>query len=157
MLEANRSLSVFVAIGVAVAAIAGYLVGSRGSGAVSRGAAAAVPAAQLRFASAAGVQLQTPADWSTAASAPAMAGLALVRPVLLAPAGDPAKGGLIAGELPSGEPSPLPVSFVAGLRALPRTDVVGLSRTEAFRYANVAVSGFERPLTMYAIPNLGGD
>jgi hypothetical protein len=155
--EANRSLALLIAIGVAAAAVIGYLVGSQGEGSVGRGGGAAVPAAQLRFASAGGVQLQTPADWRQAASAPAIPGLALVHPVLLAPAGDPAKGGLIAGELPSGEPSPLPVSFVGGLRALPRADVVGLSRTEAFRYANVGVTGFERPLTMYAIPNLGGD
>jgi hypothetical protein len=157
MSEANRSLSMLVAIGVAVAAIAGYLIGSRGSQNASGGGHEPVPAAQLRFASAAGVQLQTPADWSAAAAAPSLAGLSLVRPVLIAPGGDAAKGGLIAGELAAGEPSPLPASFVAGLKAPPRTDVVGLSRTEAFRYSNVAAPGFERPLTMYAIPNLGGD
>jgi hypothetical protein len=157
MSEANRSLSVLVAIGVVVAAILGYVVGSRGNGSVSSGGQAPVPAAKLHFASAAGVQLQIPSDWSAAASAPALAGLPLARPVLIAPGGEAAKGGLIAGELPRGEPSPLPASFVTRLHGLPSTDVVGLSRTEAFRYSGLAVPGFDRPLTMYAIPNLGGD
>jgi hypothetical protein len=154
MSEANRSLATLLLVGAALAAVAGYLIGHRGSSSGGAGHSGA-PVALLTPAYVAGVQLETPPDWRAGPSVPEIPGLDLTHAVVLAPGAKTTLGGLIAGELHRGEPSPLPASLLAQMKARPTTAVVGLSRTEAFRYTNVVVPGWTRPLTMYALPNLG--
>ncbi len=153
MSEANRSLATVLLLGAALAALGGYLIGHRSGG--SGGGRGAPPVALLSPAYVADVQLETPPDWRAGSSAPTIAGLALTHAVVLSPNGQTSLGGLIAGEVPRGEVAPLPASLLAQLAARPTTAVVGLSRTEAFRYSNVVVPGWKRPLTIYALPNRG--
>lgn len=107
-------------------------------------------------ASVAGVQLDYPSSWQTAASVPEIPGLAMAHAAVLAPHGDAGQAGLITGQLPAGEPSPLPGTFVARMRQLPETTVVSLLEVRAYRYAKLSIRGFDRDLTLYAIPNPGG-
>ena len=111
----------------------------------------------MEVAEAASVLLEYPADWRPAAAAPEIPGLSITHPVALAPNGDVAHAGLVAGQLGGGEASPLPAQFVARLRALPATEVVNLVATQAYRYSQLSVPGFDRMLTLYVIPNPGGN
>jgi hypothetical protein len=134
--------SVFLAI-----AIIGYMAGH------SRSAAAVKE--KLLTASIAGLQLDYPSSWQAAAAAPQIPGLAIAHASVLAPRGDASQAGLITGQLPAGEPSPLPAAFVASMRQLPQTTVVSLLEVRAYRYSGLSIRGFDRSLTVYAIPNPG--
>lgn len=134
-----------------VVAIVGYLLG------IHRSSAPSVPAASqaLRVASGASVLLEYPESWQPAASPPALPGLTLTNPLLLAPAGDAAKAGLLSGQFPAGAPSPLPVAFVALLHVVPHVEVVNLAHLQAYRFSGL--SGYERTLDVYVIPTVGGN
>jgi hypothetical protein len=155
MTEAQRSLSTVLVLGVVIAAIAGYLVGVEAHGGAGRPRAPAA-SVQLHPAFAAGVLLEAPAAWQSARSPAAIAGLAVVRPTTFSPHGEASAEGLLTGQLAGGEPSPLPAAFLAQLARPPATQVVRLEQTEAFRYAGLHVAGFDRPLSVYVIPNPGG-
>src|SRR6202011_4437572 len=92
-----------------------------------------------------------------AAAAPAIPGLTIAHPVVLAPGSDATRAGLITGQLPAGEPSPLPRSFVAGMRSLPDAAVVDLVEVQAYRSSRLSIPGFDQTLTLYAIPNSAGN
>jgi len=149
MLPPTRRLSaVVVPIFVAVAII-GFLVGHRGSH--------TAPPERLLTASVANVLLNYPSAWQTSATAPEIHGLALTRRLVLAPAGNAGHAALIAGALPGGEPSPLPRPFLAGMTKLPHTEVVNLLGNQAYRYSQLSVPGLSGEMTLYTIPNPGGE
>jgi hypothetical protein len=135
--------SVFLAI-----AIIGYMAGHSHSAAAAK--------EKLLTASIAGLQLDYPSSWQPAAAAPQIPGLAMAHASVLAPHGDPSQAGLITGQLPAGEPSPLPAPFVANMRQLPQTTVVSLLEVRAYRYSGLSIRGFDRSLTVFAVPNPGG-
>lgn len=139
---------IVVSVLVAVA-ILGYLVGHRHSPSTH-------PERTLS-ASVANVVLNYPASWSSAAAAPSIPGLTLNHAIALAPRGDASHAGLIAGQLPGSEASALPRSFVSQLRGLPETSIVELLGNQAYRYARLAVPGFDHELTLYTVPNPGGE
>jgi hypothetical protein len=128
-----------------LAAICGYAVG--------HGRRNAAPVESVRDASNANAMLEYPAaaGWRPATRAPALLGLAFAQPLVLAPAGDPTRTGLIAGLLPGNATSPLPPAFLAHLVGLPKTEVVGLDNAQAYRYSGIT-SGSAR-FTLYAIPS----
>jgi hypothetical protein len=130
-------------------AILGYVAGHSGSKGPS--------SEKLRTARSANVVVDYPADWRPVDRAPAIPGLAIVRPIVLAPHGNAARAALLVGSLPRGELSPLPGRFVSSLRGLPDTEVVNLLEIQAYRYAHVNVPGFDKTLTIFVIPNPGGD
>jgi hypothetical protein len=150
-----RSLSTFLAVGVVVVAIVGYVVGVRGNGSGHKRPAPA-STQQLRPAFAASVLLESPSGWLTTPATRTIPALPMEHAVLFAPRGDASQAGLLTGQLGGGEPSPLPAAFVERLRDLPRTEVVNLSQGEAYRYSHVSLPGFERLLTIYVIPRSGG-
>src|ERR1039458_756910 len=115
--------------------ILGYLAG--------HGHAAAAPVENTGEASNALTTLNYASDsgWRLASGEPSIPGLSIAQPLVLAPDGDGARGGLIVGQLVAGESSPLPPQLVAHLRQLPNTQVVNLLNTEAYRYARLSVTG----------------
>jgi hypothetical protein len=139
---------VIVAVLVTVA-ILGYVAG--------HDRAREAPRASRRTIYVAGVQLAYPSDWQPAHTALAIPGLSLAQSVALAPGGDGAHAGLLAGQIPRGEPGPLPRQFLARMRSLPSTEVVDLVDTQSYRYGPLSVDGFDRTLSLYAIPNPKGD
>jgi len=143
----DRRLPAVVVTALIAIAIIGYMAGH------SRSAAATKE--KLLTASIAGLQLDYPSSWQTAA-APEIPGLSMAHAAVLAPHGDAAQAGLITGQLPAGEPSPLPAPFVARMLRLPETTVVSLLEVRAYRYSGLSIRGFDRNLTLYAIPNPGG-
>jgi hypothetical protein len=114
-------------------------------------------AKDLRTLSSANVVLDYPPGWDRAAGAGGIPGLSIADPTLLAPGGDEAKAGLLVGAVPHGELGPLPRQFVAGLHRLPQTQIVNLVEAQAYRYGQTGVPGFEEMLTIFVIPNPGGD
>jgi hypothetical protein len=147
MFEANRLRTVMAAVLVAVA-IVGYLAG--------HGRSAAAAPKKIRSVLVGTVLVGAPSDWQQAAAAPTIPGIAIVRPVVLAPNGDASEIGFVTGQLPAGEPGPLSAQLLAQLPAVPHTEVVNLVESQAYRYAGLTVPGFARQLTVYVIPNLGG-
>jgi hypothetical protein len=141
----NRS-SVVVTVTVLVAvAILGYVAGHDRS--------RAVPEVSRGRISVAGVQLAYPSNWRPAHTALTIPGLSLEHSVVLAPGGDGAHAGLLAGQLQEGEASPLPRQFLARMRSLPSTEVVDLVDTQGYRYGPLSIDGFDRTLSLYTIPN----
>lgn len=134
-------------------AIAGYLVGYRH--------APASPAAGLqktsRIASGADVLIEYPSSWQHTTSAPTIPGLALTRELVLAADGTHAQAGLISGQLPAGESSPLPATFRAGLRAMPRTELLDFLGGQAYKYSHLEIADYPpaQTLDLYVIPNPG--
>jgi hypothetical protein len=125
-------------------AILGYVAGHSGS----RG-----PSSEsLRTARSANVVVDYPAAWRPVDRAPAIPGLAIVRPIVLAPNGNAARAALLVGSLPRGELSPLPGRFVSSLPRLPDTEVVNLLEIQAYKYAHVDVPGFDKTLPWPATP-----
>jgi hypothetical protein len=145
----DRRLLVLPAVALLVAAVLGYLAG--------RGHARVLRREQTVTTPVGSALLDLPAHWRRASNAPAIPGLALGHQIALAPDADASHAGLLAGVLPAGQPSPLPRTFVAHMRALPATAVVGLQETQAYRYSGIAISGVTQSLTVYVVPNPGGD
>ena len=149
MYNSNRRLPILAVLVLLVVAIVGYVTG--------HGRSAAASGETIRTAFASSVQLDYPSGWRQAASAPVIPGLSIAHPFVLAPDGDAAHAGLVTGALPSGEPSPLPRSFVVRMRYFPHTTEVGLLNTQAYRYSQLSLPGLNRTLTVYVIPNPGGN
>jgi len=144
----GRPFSATAALLLAAVAIIGYLAGNSESTSASR--------ATLLTLSAGNVVLEYPSNWQRTSAVPAIPGLALAKATALAPRGDGAQAGLLVGQLPEGEPGPLPESFVAQLDQLPDAEVVDLIEIQAYKYAQPGIRGFNRKLTVYAIPNPDG-
>ena len=127
-------------------AILGYLIGGRSSNAFTPETTreASNAATSLTYAAGSG--------WTPASGAPAIPGVSIAQPLVLAPRGDAAQTGLIVGQLLGSESSPLPSKLLEGLHETPATDVLDLSNTQAYRYSRVSLSGSDRHLTLYTIP-----
>ncbi len=145
--DRRRSISI-VALFVAVA-IFGYVLGNDRTRLAS--------AAKRRSIFSASVVLAYPSGWQQASTAPTIPGLPIVHQIALAPDGNAAQVGLVLGQLPAGELSPLPKGFIAGIRQVPDTEVVDLPETQAYRYAYLSIPGFARMLRLYVVPSPGSD
>jgi hypothetical protein len=136
-----------------VVAIVAYLIGSHRPSSSAPPSGSSAPAGPTRIASGSSVLLEYPVAWQTAGAAPALPGLPITHPLLLAPGGHTSEAGLLSGQLPAAQPSPLPASFVALIHDVPRTEVVSLGNGEAFRYAGI--TGYQRTLDVYVVPTVG--
>ncbi len=136
-----------------VVAIVAYLIGSHRSSSPSPPSGSGAPAGATRIASGSSVLLEYPAAWQTTVAAPALAGLPIAHPLLIAPGGHASEAGLLSGQLPAGQPSPLPTSFVALIHDVPGTEVVSLGNGEAYRYSGI--TGYQRTLDIYVVPTVG--
>jgi hypothetical protein len=129
-------------------AVVGYLAGHRHS---APRAVAERPPSVTRSLSDSGLLLEYPLGWERATSSTSIPGLALNRPVTLHPRGS-SSAGLLVGQLPAGEPGPLPAGFLARLKGLPHVEVVDLVSTQAYRYSQLALAGYGS-LDLYLIPS----
>ncbi len=148
MYAANRRLILSAVPILLLAALLGYLAG--------HGHAASASDQKTRSLLAGSVLLDAPADWRVASTAPAIPGLTATNTVVVAPGGDADTAGLLSGELPAGGPTALPASLLADLSGPPETQVVNLVQGQAYRYSKLHISGYGRLLTLYAVPNPGG-
>jgi hypothetical protein len=145
----GRGPSAWMIVLLFAVALIGYLIGHDRSH--------AAPAVKSRTISTSSILLSYSQDWRSAAAAPTIPGLSLIHPVVLAPDGHVTQAGLIIGQLPAGESSLLPKRFLTAIRSLPNTEVVDLAKTQSYRYARLSVKGFNRTLSLFTIPNPGGN
>ncbi|HSZ13966.1 MAG TPA: hypothetical protein VK790_08015 [Solirubrobacteraceae bacterium] len=139
---------------LALVAIAGYLLGNhRAAAPATATSTGAASVQETQIASGPSVLLEYPAGWRPASGAPAIPGLSISSPLLLAPGGDSAHAGLLSGQLPAGASSPLPAAFLALVHGLPHTEVLSLTNLQAYRYSGL--SGYERTLDVYVVPTVG--
>lgn len=144
-----RSLPVAVIPLFVAVAVLGYAAGHLRSGSSANEAG--------RTATSAHVLIEYPVGWKRSPAAARIPGLAIAHSQLIVAARPGANAGLIVGTLPAGELGPLPRRFVAGLKQLPQTAVVELVEGQAYRYTQFSGPGFAVPLTLFVIPNSGGD
>ncbi len=135
-----------------VVAILGYLAGYHRVAARADAAFGKRPG----IASVGNAQLEYPSSWHPVSNAAAVPGLSVSGGVALAPVGAGAQAGLIGGELPAGEPSVLPRAFLSLLRGPPHVEVVNVLGGQAYGYSELSVSGYERTLKLFVIPDQGG-
>lgn len=145
----NAGSLVLVASLIVFAAILGYAVG-HGRGGSSSGEA-------VRDATTSNTLLEYPerAGWRPVGTAPGIAGLSFTQLLLLAPGGQSNKAGLVAGQLANVGSSPLPPVFLAHTVGLPKTEIVELENTEAFKYSGIETGSSNTAFTLYTIPTPG--
>jgi hypothetical protein len=148
MAYSRRGLPAVVVGAFVIVAILGYMAG--------HGGRSAPTSEKTRVVGTASVLFEAPAVWQPTAAAPEIPGLTFSDVLALAPNGNAAHAGLVAGRLAGAEASPLSTRFVARLPTVPNTEVVDLSETQAYRYSRLSVPGFDRMLVLYAIPNPNG-
>lgn len=127
-------------------AIVGYLDGH------ARSAAAPVETAREASNGVTTVNYASASGWQPASRAPTVPGLSIAQPLVLAPGGDSAHAGLIVGQVPGGEASPVPPQLLANLRQLRDAEVVDLLNTQAYRYSRATVTGSRLTLALFVIP-----
>ncbi len=132
-------------------AVAGYLIGYKHP----TPSPAAPLGATSRIASGANVLLEYPSSWRRTGAAPAIPGLQLERELTLAADGTHAQAGLISGQLPGGEPSPLPAAFRSVLHGVPKTELLDFLGGQAYKYSALDIAGYASTLNLYVIPNPG--
>jgi hypothetical protein len=138
---------IFTVLVVMTVAILGYIVGHDRAVAVSvEGTREASNAFTI-------VHYGSASGWRPASAAPAVPGLSIAQPLVLAPGGRSTRAGLIVGQLPGGEAGPLPAQLLARLSQLPSAEVVNLANTQAYRYSPLSVTGSSEQLTLYTIPD----
>ncbi len=135
-------------LGLLLVAVCGYLAGSHR---VTTSAPAESPPAGARVLSNAGLLIEYPLGWRQGGDDPLKLGLD--SPVALL---DGSAGGLVSGRLATGEAGPLPSRLLASLRVLPRTEVVNLVSTQAYRYSEVSLPSFHGTVDLYAVPAEAG-
>lgn len=131
----------------AVVAILGFLIGHRHP--------APPPEEPTHSAWMGSVLLTYPMSWRRTTASPEIARLGIEHPLVLAPSGASATAGLLTGTLRR-DPHPLPAEFLSHLRGFPRTTVVSLPETQAYRYSGLSI-GSGQLLTLYMIPKPGAD
>jgi hypothetical protein len=149
--ERKRTLPVAgLAAGIAiVAAIAGFAIGGSGG---SKDESASFGSS----ASAGSLALSFPDGWKRVTQSPAVPGLGLSQPIILAPP-SPAGARVEAGQTTGSGPTLLPKPFLARLKSPPsRDDAVKLGKLQAYRYAGLTPTGVNGPVTVYAAPTTEG-
>jgi hypothetical protein len=149
----SRGMRPIIVSVLVVVALLGYLAGHRGAPGASSGSASAAKEGS-RLVSAADVLLEVPALWARAPTTAAIPGLQLERELTIAP-GNAQASGLISGQLPAGQASPLPVAFLRSLDGVPRTDVLNFLGGQAYEYSGFTVPGYSRTLNLYVVPTTG--
>jgi hypothetical protein len=144
-----RSLPAAVIPLLVAVAVVGYVAGHAGSGGGSKQAQRTLQSAH--------VLIEYPQGWKPVSGQASIPGLTIAHPRLISAGKPSARAGLIVGTLPPAEPGPLPRQFVARLRRLPQIAVVNLIEGQAYRYAQFSGSGLREPLTVFVVPNPGGD
>ena len=135
---------------IAIAAIAGLLIG-KGSGGSDESQAAAD-----NVNSAGALELSYPDGWERTDSPPEIPGLRLQSPIALAKGGGTGDA-IQAGTTRATGASLLPETFLRTLgEEPPRDDAVRSGELEAYRYRNLRPEGFDGALTLYVAPTTAG-
>lgn len=144
----NASLALVVLCAVILPALAGLIAGAL--------AAPEPKAPQEHLVAGRSLTLTAPLDWRRAGQVPAIPGLDVKNALALAPGGDPARAGLVAGDLSTHGHGPLPTSLLRRVRSDLRTEIVDVGSWDGYRYSDLRVAGFARRLEIYAVPTAQG-
>jgi hypothetical protein len=145
----GRRVPIVLPILLLAVAIVGYRAG--------HGRASSASGEHLLTASTASVQISYPSSWERPAHPLSIPGLSLAREIALAPGGEGAHAGLIAGALSGREAGPLPRQFVETAGQPQDSVVVNLQEAQAYSFSWTRLAGFDAKLIVYVIPNPGGD
>jgi hypothetical protein len=105
------------------------------------------------------VKAKVPAGWSRLSAAPPVPGLGLADPVAFGPGGKGSGDAVLLGAVRKSADNStlLSTGFIKAAGSLPAKEAVesdgGL---QGYRYRNVKLSGFDRPVTVYAVPTTAG-
>jgi hypothetical protein len=145
-----RTLVIAAIALVAVAAVAGALIGS------SSGSASGHAESLGARASVGSIELAYPTSWRRQDTSPAVPGLRIAGPIRLAASTDGSTG-VVAGQVAATGPTLLPQSFLARLPShKPVATAVKLGDHAAFRYRALTPRGSTGPVTAYTVPTSKG-
>ncbi len=130
-----------------IVAVIGFVLGIR-----SPDAPHTALAPKTRSAFVANLIVEYPSTWHTTRTPIALPGLQLTHELVLAPDGNAARAGLMAGQIAGTAKTPLPASFLASLGGAPHTEVVQQPYLEAYRYRQLRLAGQPRTVDLYVIP-----
>jgi hypothetical protein len=105
------------------------------------------------------VKAKVPAGWSRLGSAPQVPGLGLADSVAFAPGGKDGGDAVVLGAVrqDADNSTLLAPKFISAVGSVPPREAVQIGAgLQAYRYRNVRVSGFGRPVTVYAVPTSAG-
>jgi hypothetical protein len=151
--RSRRGLVAAIVAGVALLAVAGFVIGHSGSSSDDESGSGP---ALTQSASAGSVELSFPAAWRRVTDTPDVPGTTFADPMVLA---NPAGGRMTAGTVGEASgPSLLPDGLLErlGAGAPKRGEPVALGGAQAFRYKALGVKGAARPLTIYTAPTTAG-
>jgi hypothetical protein len=145
---------VLIIAGAVLAAIVGFLAGGSGGGKSSpnTGALTVVAASP-------DVKAKVPSGWSKLASAPAVPGMDLADPVAFTPGGKEGGDLVLLGAVRKNADNStlLSTNLIKAVGTLPAKEAVEVSGgLQGYRYRNVRVNGFNRPLTVFVVPTSAG-
>jgi hypothetical protein len=145
---------VLLVVGAVLAAVVGFLVGGSGGGKSSTGGGTPTVVAASPD-----VKAKVPSGWSKLGSAPAVPGMDLAEPVAFAPGGK-AGGDLVelgAVRKSADNSTLLSTGLIKAAGTLPAKEAVEVSGgMQGYRYRNLRLSGFSRPVTVFAVPTSAG-
>jgi hypothetical protein len=152
---AKRNLFPVLVIGGAVlAAIVGFLAGGSGGGdkTTTSGTPAIVAASP-------DVKAKVPEGWAKLSSVPAVPGLGVADAAAFAPGGKDGGEALVLGAVRKSADNStlLSTGLIKAAGTLPKKEAVAIGDgLQAYRYRNMKLAGFERPVTIYAVPTTAG-
>lgn len=150
-LSTRGGLLPLLALTLVAMAVLGYTAGYRSAPVAS----SVAHREAARTALGTSLMLEYPAGWRRTAAVAAVPGLPVAHPLLLAPGGNSAHAGLLSGQLPGGEPTPLPERFLERVHGAPRTEVVNITYGQALRYSRLSIPGSERVFELYVVMYTG--
>jgi hypothetical protein len=140
----SRGLLAAGAGALAIAVIAGFVIGGSGSDSDSEEADFASSA------SAGSIAVSHPGDWARASETPRLPGVRFSEPMTLGPEGETGRT-LTTGMTTAADATLLPRSFLRRLSSEPEGEPVRLGELEAYRYADLKPRGVEDRLTIYVV------
>jgi hypothetical protein len=151
----SRAFPIAVGAAALLALIVGFLAGGSGGGGGTAGGAATVAT------TGGDVALKVPEGWSRLGSPPDVPGLSLAKPVAYAPGGRDGGQGVLFGVVKDAADNStlLAAPFLQALGGVPKRGGavrIGSDDLQAYRYDNLKPSGFDRAVTVYAVPTTAG-
>jgi hypothetical protein len=105
------------------------------------------------------LKAKVPAGWSRLGAAPQVPGLRLADPVAFAPGGKDGGDAVLLGAVrkDADNSTLLPTQLIAAAGSLPAKEAMQVGDgLQAYRYRNLHLKGFARPVTVYAVPTSAG-
>jgi hypothetical protein len=160
--ESSKAFPIAIAAGVILAIVLGFVIGGSGGGGSSDTASPPPKGGLTGTAEATNAAVKVPSGWSKLDTAPDVPGLSVAAPTAVAPGGKDGEDAIVFGNVDRAADNPalLAGTFLQGLDEPPSSPdaavQIGDSGLQAYRYDGLKPNGFDREVTVYAVPTSAG-